>query len=130
MAFPRLASLWLAALALVTACEGSIVPHPQTPGTPSPEPTAPVLVTPSGPPTPTPTLAQVVYRVKSGDNLGKIANRFHRTIGQILTANPKITDPNHIEIGQLIVIPPADAPDIPPSIATEDDPTDDTVDLQ
>jgi LysM repeat protein len=81
-------------------------------------------------PTAVPTPAPVTYRVRSGDTLGKIATRYKRTIGQIVTANAAITDPNHIEVGQLIVIPPFDAPDIPPSIAVVADPENDLSDEQ
>ena len=114
---------------LMAACNGSIIPHPQ----PAPTPTlgadasASAVATPQAP-TPVPTLATVTYRVRSGDTLLRIATRFKRTIGQLITANPDITDPNHIEIGQLIVIPVADAPDIPPSIAVVNDPENDLVD--
>jgi LysM repeat protein len=48
-----------------------------------------------------------LYRIKSGDTLGKIANRFKVTVADILAANPQITDQDHIEPGQEIVIPPS-----------------------
>ncbi|MEA2623933.1 MAG: hypothetical protein QOH61_2843 [Chloroflexota bacterium] len=70
----------------------------------------------------------VTYRIKPGDSLSGIAVRVHRTLGQLLTANPEITDPNHIEAGQLIVIPDANAPDIPPSLASVEDVQADLVD--
>ncbi len=78
---------------------------------------------------PSPTINGQSYRVKSGDTLSGIATRFHRTVGQLLTANPSIVDPNHIRKGQVLIIPPADAPDLPPSIAGIDDPANDMVDL-
>ena len=87
----------------LSACTGSIVPHPATPTpTQAASPTPFVAPTPTPLPTPVPTLAPVTYRVRVGDTLGRIATHFKRTIGQLLTANLDITDPNHIEIGQLI----------------------------
>lgn len=120
----------LAAIAtLLVACTGSIVPHPVPTASPT-DSVTPTPVVPTTPtiPTPVPTLAPVTYRVRTGDTLGRIATRFKRTIGQLVTANVAITDPNHIEIGQLIIIPVADAPDIPPSIAVIQDPENDLSD--
>ncbi len=51
-----------------------------------------------------------LYRIKSGDTLGKIADRFNVSVADILAANPQITDPNHIEPRQVIVIPPSSKP--------------------
>jgi len=70
----------------------------------------------------------VPYRIRSGDTLSTIARRFHRSVGQLLTANPSIADPNHIRAGQVIVIPLATAPDLPPSIGTIADAANDLVD--
>jgi DHA1 family multidrug resistance protein-like MFS transporter len=122
----------LAAAVLLVSCSGSIVPRPRV--TPSPTPSAGptlatiVVTTPQPLPTPTPGPTPMTYRVRSGDTLSRIAARFLRTIGQLITANPEITDPNHIEIGQVLVIPDADAPDIPPSIAVVQDARNDLVD--
>ncbi len=77
--------------------------------TTSPAPTAtstPAVVTPA----PTPTASPQLYRIRSGDTLAKIARRFDVTVADILAANPQISDPNHIEVGQRIVIPPPGAP--------------------
>jgi LysM repeat protein len=118
--------LVLGMVALV-ACDASIMPKPLISLDPNATPTP-------GPPTPTPlptvppSSAPQAYRVRPGDTLSRIATRFRRTIGQILAANSSITDPNHIEIGQLITIPSVNAPDIPPSIGSLDDPMDDLVD--
>lgn len=68
---------------------------------PTGSPTAP------GSPTPTPGPTQLVYVVKSGDTLTKIANEFDVTIEELLAANPEITNPNAISVGQPIVIPTA-----------------------
>jgi LysM repeat protein len=63
---------------------------------------------------PEPSATPRLYRIKSGDQLFKIAKRFHVTVAQILAANPQITDPDHIVVGQVIVIPPR----TPPAAAT------------
>jgi hypothetical protein len=75
-------------------------------------PTAPAVVAsgsaatealPSAAPTPTP----FTYTVKPKDTLTKIAARFKVTVDQILAANPTITNPNVVSIGDKIVIPTA-----------------------
>lgn len=90
--------------------------------------------TPPSPPiartaTPTPAVTTRRYVVKSGDNLRALAQRFGLTVGQLLAANPTITDPNKIRVGQVLVIPPPDAPDTGPNSAGVSDATDDTVDI-
>ncbi len=64
-------------------------------------------IPPSGAPstTPGPEATPHLYPIKSGDQLYKIAKRFHVTVAAILAANPQITDPNKIAVGQVIVIP-------------------------
>ena len=46
-----------------------------------------------------------LYRIKSGDSLAKIANRFGVTVQDILNANPDISNPNSIFVGQIIIVP-------------------------
>jgi LysM repeat protein len=46
-----------------------------------------------------------VYRVKAGDNLNSIAVGNGISYAQLIAANPQITNPNHIEVGQIIYIP-------------------------
>jgi LysM repeat protein len=55
--------------------------------------------------TPEPGATPRLYRIKDGDTLGKIARRFDVTVGDILAANPQITDPDRIVPGQVITIP-------------------------
>ena len=45
------------------------------------------------------------YTVVRGDTLSAIAYRFGFSLSQILIANPKITDPNKIYVGETITIP-------------------------
>ena len=70
--------------------------------TPSASPTADVSPTP----TPTPTPETVIYRVKSGDTLGKIAGLYQVSIDVILSANPAIDRKKlTIYVGQELIIP-------------------------
>ena len=72
---------------------------------PSPSPTASAAA--SAEPTATAEAAAtpLVYTVKSGDILSKIASKYKVTVDQILQANPKITNPNKIKPGDKITIP-------------------------
>jgi LysM repeat protein len=74
---------------------------------PSPTPVPSTIA----PVTPEPAATAQPYVVVRGDTLARIAAEFGVTVGQILTANPEITDPNLIAVGQVIVIPPPGAPD-------------------
>jgi LysM repeat protein len=53
----------------------------------------------------TTTTVLQVYEVQPGDGLGKIADKFGVTIDELMAANG-ITDPDHIEVGQKLNIPP------------------------
>jgi nucleoid-associated protein YgaU len=55
--------------------------------------------------TPEPSATPRLYRIKSGDTLGRIAQRFNVTVADIMAANPEITNPDHIVPGQVITIP-------------------------
>ena len=54
---------------------------------------------------PTVEVTPRLYRIRVGDSLARIARREGVTVEDILAANPDITNPNHIQVGQLIVIP-------------------------
>ncbi len=70
--------------------------------TPSASPTSDV----SPSPTPTPEPEAVLYRVKSGDTLGKIAGIYQVSIDVILSANPTINRKSlTIYVGQELIIP-------------------------
>ncbi len=47
----------------------------------------------------------MTYVVKPGDTLSKIASRNGLTLAQVLQANPRISDPNRINVGDVINIP-------------------------
>ena len=57
---------------------------------------------------PTPAATPRVYKVKAGDTLNKIAKKFKITLAALLAANPEIGNGDHIEVGQFLVIPPAE----------------------
>jgi LysM repeat protein len=71
--------------------------------TPSPSASPTSDVSPS--PTPTPTAESLIYRVMSGDTLGKFAERFQVSIEVIMSVNPEITRPELIRVGQDLIIP-------------------------
>jgi putative chitinase len=68
----------------------------------------PVGGTPSASPGESPSATSFIYIVKSGDRLSEIAIRFHVTQQAILDANPQLTDPDKIVVGQQLVIPAAE----------------------
>lgn len=91
--------------------QASATPAATVPGTPPPTPTAPApSPTPTTPPAvtaqpttlPSPTFR--TYRVRSGDTLGAIANRFGTTV-KALTELNGITDPSRLQVGQILLIP-------------------------
>src|SRR4026209_65745 len=45
------------------------------------------------------------YKVKPGDTLSKIAKRNGISLAQLLKANPQITNPDRIRVGQLVNLP-------------------------
>lgn len=57
---------------------------------------------PPVPPEPTPT-EDVLYTVKRGDNLTKIARAYNTTVAQLVEWN-KIKDPNFIVVGQVLIV--------------------------
>jgi hypothetical protein len=62
-------------------------------------------------PTEIPAATPIVYTIKKGDTLSKVAKAHGVTIEELRAANPAIKDPNKISEGQQIVIPaPSDAP--------------------
>lgn len=71
----------------------------------------------------------MTYTVKAGDTLSKIAAQNGLTLAQLLQANPQITNPNKINVGDTVNLPngsPAESPTLPltpsgsvPAISTE-----------
>ncbi|HYA50243.1 MAG TPA: LysM domain-containing protein [Streptosporangiaceae bacterium] len=90
----------------------TVSPTPTTPPTTTPSATASASpgssgsgrpsASPSGSPAPSPTT--LTYVVQRGDTLAAIAARFGVSVQAIVAANG-LSDPNHIETGQRLVIP-------------------------
>lgn len=57
------------------------------------------------PPPPPPPPSGGIYYAQSGDTLRKIAAKFNTTVDALLRANPQISNPNVIYVGQAITIP-------------------------
>jgi LysM repeat protein len=95
------ASTYLATLTAAQALAAAAIAE-QT----APKAVAPVApVAPVKPGTTTTTVKPVVYTVKPGDTLSGIAGKNNTTVSKLLTANPKITNPNLIYSGTKITIP-------------------------
>lgn len=47
----------------------------------------------------------MTYKVKPGDTLSKIAKRNGISLAQLLKANPQITNPDRIQVGQIVNLP-------------------------
>ena len=56
---------------------------------------------PAAPPKPQP----IVYRVQSGDTMGKIADQHGTSVQALMAANPSITNANRISPGQKLTLP-------------------------
>ena len=84
---------------LIIPAAGSSLPPSVVP------PTASVAPSISANPSVSPIATSLIYVVESGDTLSKIAEKFGVLQQAILDANPEITDPNKIRIGQQIIIP-------------------------
>lgn len=52
-------------------------------------------------------MADIKYKVKKGDTLSAIAKQYGTTVKKLVAANPSITNPNLIRVGQIVNIPGA-----------------------
>ncbi|MGE5507892.1 MAG: LysM peptidoglycan-binding domain-containing protein [Chitinophagales bacterium] len=66
-------------------------------------------------PTPPACAGGQLYTVVRGDTLFSLSKRFGTTVDAIRTANPQLTNPNVLVIGQQLCIPAAPAPEPGPS---------------
>jgi LysM repeat protein len=74
-------------------------PQPTAPP-PSPTPTNTLVI----PPTPTPRTGRVIHIVRPGETLAQIAQLYGVPMPDIMNLN-SITNPDHVEVGQQLVIP-------------------------
>lgn len=92
----------------------SAVPATQAPApvaTDTPPPAAPTEppATDTPGPTNTPSSLGSTYTVQSGDIPETIAAKFGITVADLLAANPGV-DPNNLQVGQVLIIPPTATP--------------------
>lgn len=103
----RLIPIALMTVALMLgACGAAATPSPSPSPIPTPTPTvapAPPSVEPAA--TPEPTASVTIYVVRSGDTLIGIAKKFKITLKALRAANPQVTDPTKMQIGEKLVIP-------------------------
>ena len=78
---------------------------PTTPPPVTPTPTNTPTPRPTSTPTPTPTKTPQEYEIQPGDSLSLIAEQFGLTTEELAAFN-NIDDPNSVQAGQKILIPP------------------------
>ncbi len=113
----RLALLLFAPLVLAACGPGS---KPASSPTASPTVVVAAAATKPAPPTAvpaTPTPAGTTYTVKDGDTLSGIASSNNSTVAAIIQAN-NLTDPDKLQVGQKLTIPPASAGSSAPAAST------------
>ena len=96
--------LFLVIAVSLAACGGaSASPTPPPSAQPTQAPVQTPEPSPSAVATPVPSVTS--YVIRKGDTLIAIARKFHITLKALRAANPGITDPTLIQIGQKLVIP-------------------------
>lgn len=99
----------------VEAAPATATPGTTDAATPTTEPAPEPTDTPEPPPEPTSTPSSLgqTYTVKSGDIPETIAAQFGITTQELLAANPGV-NPTNLQVGQVLIIPPAPTPAPPP----------------
>jgi N-acetylmuramoyl-L-alanine amidase len=104
----RRIAILLLALGLTAACGGGATPTPEPTPLPTPAPTDIFVESPEPTPVPTTPAATPVsgtrYRVKKGDTMWAIAQRYGITVAALQAANPGV-DPRAMRVGTVLVIP-------------------------
>lgn len=105
----RSRSGWLGAVVaavLVAGCGSSgEASQSATPILPTPSASDILLPTEAPTPAPSPTPEGRTYVVRKGDVLITIAAKFHVTLAALRAANPEVTDPRKLQVGQKLLIP-------------------------
>jgi LysM repeat protein len=106
----RRLAISLVSLGLVAACGGAATPTPAPTATPAPAPTDIFVPSePSAEPTQAPEPAETAaagktYKVKRGDTMWAIAEKFGVTLKALRAANPDV-EPSSMRVGTVLVIP-------------------------
>lgn len=107
----RRLAISLATLGLVAACGGGATPTPAPTAVPTPAPTDIFVPSPepsaeaTAAPAPGETAAAgTKYKVKKGDTMWAIAEKFGVTLKALRAANPDV-DPKTMRVGTVLVIP-------------------------
>lgn len=103
---------------LLAACGGSATPRPSTAASAGPSasagrqapsssagPDGSAAPTSAAPASAGPAGSSQIYVVKKGDNPTTIAKKFGVTVKALMAANPQVTDPTKLKIGQKLTIP-------------------------
>ncbi len=107
----RRLAISLVTLGLVAACGGGATPTPAPTAEPTPAPTD--IFVPSPEPTAEPSQAPApgetaaagtTYKVKKGDTMWAIAEKFGVTLKALKAANPDV-EPTTMRVGTVLVIP-------------------------
>ncbi|MFE2104454.1 LysM peptidoglycan-binding domain-containing protein [Kitasatospora sp. NPDC059463] len=102
-----------------TAAPATAAPEPSAspaPVEPAPAETPQPVPTPD--PLPTPAPGAATHTVAAGDTLSAIAARYGVGLDAVVNANPQISDPNRIEVGQVVSLPTAPAGAAAPPVHT------------
>jgi LysM repeat protein len=107
----RRIAILLVTLGLVAACGGGATPTPAPTEVPTPAPTdifvespEPTVAPSDGPTATASPVAGKRYKVKPGDTMWAIAQKYGISLAALKAANPKV-DPQAMRVGTILIIP-------------------------